>query len=241
MGGTLKENLKKHFLTILLIVFGIAIFVIVYGLIIYNIGISNGKTSIIEKHKIAELKYFYIDEEILEAENILPYHIEGFTNKYEQFLSDDMAMFIVSTCHQFEVDPDIAVSILKKENLQKDPYAVGPMNKNGTVDVGLFQLNDRMLEKKNGFIDLFWKFDSVEFNASNWKHNTYIAISYMDYLQDKLRGKNIFPEYIAAGYNGGESTMEAFYLTGTVPSHVKKYVEEFLVYYKEYKNWNDIK
>lgn len=125
----------------------------------------------------------------------------NFVNKYEGFLSDEMAEWICSCSEDFGVDPDLVVAILKKENPSLITSAVSGMNENGTVDLGLFQLNDRSLETY--FLKKWWNPEVMgeEFNAGNWKHNSYIAIRYIEDLQKQFGENNIF--YIAAGYNAG--------------------------------------
>lgn len=127
----------------------------------------------------------------------------NFVNKYEGFLNDEMAEWICKCSEDFGVDPDLVVAILKRENPSLITDAVSKMNENGTVDLGLFQLNDRSLE--NSFLKRWWNPEVMgeEFNAGNWKHNSYIAIRYIEDLQKQFGENNVF--YIAAGYNAGPS------------------------------------
>lgn len=130
--------------------------------------------------------------------------IEDFDNKYKSFLDDEKAKFIIDLCNDFEVDPDIVVSILERENPLLQTDVISPKNENGSVDIGLFQLNDRSLYSAGGFLSRWWTFsDAEDFNPMNWKHSTYIAVQYIRDLQKTFGPKNCF--YIAAGYNAGSS------------------------------------
>ena len=59
-----------------------------------------------------------------------------------QFLKKEMSDYICALCTEMEIDPDLIVAILMKENPEFDPEATHK-NDNGTIDVGMFQLNDR--------------------------------------------------------------------------------------------------
>ena len=49
------------------------------------------------------------------------------------------------------------------------------------------------------FKDSYWKFEDVEPDPFNWKHNTYIALHHIKYLQDKLK----LTDDVIMAYNGG--------------------------------------
>ena len=144
-----------------------------------------------EKTGIVSTKWLNVEEKI-------PY-IENFKNPYSVFLDDEKAEYIIAMSQNFKVDPILVVSILEKENPTLKADAVSSMNENGTVDLGLFQLNSASLD--NFFLKEWWPEEFGEFNAGNWKHNTYIAIRYLKDLQSTFGENNIF--YIAAGYNAG--------------------------------------
>lgn len=127
--------------------------------------------------------------------------VEKFINRYSTFLDAEKAEYICTLCSDFKVDPNFVIAILLKENPAIDPSAVGRMNRNGSVDVGLFQLNSKVLYEKGGYLDLFWRKDFPEFNASNWKHNSYIAVRVIRDLF-KTFGDNA-PTKVAAAYNCG--------------------------------------
>lgn len=130
-----------------------------------------------------------------------PVEVENFVNKYSFFLDDEKAEYLVQLCSDLNVDSDLVVAILMQENPTLKVDAVSGPNKNGTADLGLFQLNDRCLFQKDGFLDLFWPKEFPEFEASNWKHNSYIAVRLIEDLT-KTFGENAY-ENIAAAYNCG--------------------------------------
>lgn len=147
-------------------------------------------------------EYFAIKEKVLD--------LDGFENKYKVFLKDDeKALYIIDLCEHFNLDPDIAIAILEVENPTVKENAISKPNQNGTVDMGLFQLNNKSLYEKGGFLDRWWTSEE-DFVATNWKHNAYIAIQYMNLLKNTFGEKN--PYWIAAGYNAGITKAQASYL-----------------------------
>lgn len=144
-----------------------------------------------EKSGVVSVKWLSLEEKF-------PY-IEDFENPYSIFLDDEKAEYIVAISKSFNVDPTLVVSILEKENPTLQADAVSSMNENGSVDLGLFQLNSASLD--NFFLKEWWPKEFGEFNAGNWKHNTYIAVRYLKDLKDTFGENNIF--YIAAAYNAG--------------------------------------
>lgn len=142
----------------------------------------------------------------LVSENFLtvedePVKAVDYVNPYSFFLNDEMAYYIMGLCQDFSVDSDFAIALLMKENPKLDFNSIGKPNNDGTIDVGLWQLNDRYLYSKDGFIEMFWPKDFPKFDAMNWKHNTYVAIKLIKDLQ-KTFGENAY-EKIAAAYNCG--------------------------------------
>lgn len=140
-----------------------------------------------------------------------PQSVEDFANPYAFFLDDEKAAYIMSLCEDFNVDCDLVIAILMRENPTLKTNAVGSINQNGTVDLGLFQLNDRCLFQKGGFLDLFWATDFPEFDASNWKHNSYVAIRLIDSLTRTFGA--LAYENIAAAYNCGSGRV----FSGEIP------------------------
>ena len=99
------------------------------------------------------------------------------------FLKKEVSDYICELSEKNEINPDLVVAILMVENPEFNPDAIN-RNENSTVDCGLFQLNDKYLWTT--FKDNYW-FDNVELDPFNWKHNTYIAISHIKYLNNNLK------------------------------------------------------
>jgi hypothetical protein len=133
-------------------------------------------------------------------------------SKYD-FIDNDMAIYIESLCEELDINPILVFGILIKENPQFDINATNK-NANGTVDCGLFQLNDRYIW--SDFKNRYWKFEDVELNPYNWKHNCYLAIHHIQYLQKNLK---IQDEVIMA-YNCGINAV----INGKIPSDTKLYL-----------------
>ncbi len=115
------------------------------------------------------------------------------------FLEKDVSDYICALCTELKLDSDLVVARLMVENPEFN-YNAMHLNENGTVDEGLWQLNDKYLWTT--FKDRYW-FKDIELNPFNWKHNTYIALHHMKYLQDKFK---IQDEAIMA-YNCGEGAV----------------------------------
>lgn len=99
------------------------------------------------------------------------------------FLKKEMSDYICALCTEMEIDSDLIVAILMKENPEFNPETTHK-NDNGTIDVGMFQLNDRYIWTT--FKEAYW-FDNVELDPFNWKHNTYLAVHHIQYLQKQLK------------------------------------------------------
>jgi hypothetical protein len=146
----------------------------------------------------------FISEEIeTQQENI---------HKYK-FLPAELSDYIVRMCTELEIDPDLAVAILMQENPEINLDAIH-RNENGTMDLGLWQLNDKYLYTT--FANNFWKFEEVELNAFDWKHNTFVALHQIEWLQSRLK---LFDD-IVMGYNAGISAV----MNRTIPDSTKIYL-----------------
>lgn len=137
------------------------------------------------------------------------------------FLGTEIESYVYDTCLHEGVKPEIALSILHMENPDQDPYATHN-NANGTIDVGLFQLNDRYLY--TDFVPNYWDKDE-EFNAFNWQHNAYIAIKHIKWLEKQANGVD---KIIFMGYTGGIGRAVA----GCPTEHMKWYAKR-AEWYKE--------
>lgn len=124
----------------------------------------------------------------------------------------EMSDYICEMCVELEIDSDMAVAILIRENPEFNPN-VTHKNENGTIDLGLWQLNDKYLYRV--FIDRYWKIP-VEFNPFNWKMNTYIALHHIKYLQNEMK---VFDDIICS-YNCGEGNV----MRRSIPTSTYQYL-----------------
>ena len=131
--------------------------------------------------------------------------------KYK-FLGSDISDYICELCDGLKLDSDLVVAILMVENPEFDKDAAH-RNDNGTIDVGLFQLNDKYLWstfKKN-----YW-FENIELDPFNWKQNSYVALHHIQFLQNKMK---VIDDVIMS-YNCGENAV----MTGEIPESTKVYL-----------------
>jgi hypothetical protein len=133
--------------------------------------------------------------------------------KYD-FLEPELSDYICALCDSLKLDSDIVVAHLLVENPEFNPDAIH-INVNGTLDVGLFQLNDRYLWTT--FKDDYW-FENLELDPFNWKHNTYIAIHHIKYLQEKMK----IQDAAIMAYNCGERAV----MNDSIPETTKAYLSK---------------
>ena len=146
---------------------------------------------------------------------------DSIETKYD-FMDKRKAVYIEALCKQNKVDSDRAFAHLIQENSSFDEFAVNRDNTNGSVDVGLFMLNDKYLW--TDFVPRYW-IEGVEFDPFNWKHNAYIAIHHMAWLQEKLKVE----DDIIMAYNCGKTAV----LNDKIPTYTK---EDYLVKVKNNLN-----
>ena len=164
---------------------------------------------------------------------------ETHLNPYGAFLNDEMADFIIQCSGSFSVDTNLVVSILEMENPSLIVDVVSKTNENGTYDIGLFQLNDRSLYSKDGFLDKYWNSLLGEFNPDNWKNNAYVAIKFIGDLEKMFGKDNVY--WIACAYNAGPGRA---YKEWTKTEDDKQYLPESTrTYYgpmvvNNWKKWN---
>ncbi len=180
-----------------LICFSAAVILIVTSgcLSSYFIGQKNGRRIAVD---------FSLEE--LEQDNREP--------KYK-FIPAALSNYICDLSAELELDSDLVVAILMVENPEFNPDAISRPNQNGTLDLGMFQLNDYYLwtEFKNDY----W-FENIELNPFNWKHNTYIALHHLKYLQDKFKVQ----DDVILAYNGGKGAV----MNGTVKPSTYNYLKK---------------
>lgn len=214
-------------------------YVLLYFGILITIILSILTTILLTQSKTLDKIGLVVKSEGVFSTELEPLKLENFENKYCDFLDDEKAQYITERCKEFKVDTDLVVAILQKENPSLKEDAVSKMNENGSVDLGLFQLNDQSLYKWD-FLKNWWKEDIMgEFNASNWKHNSYIAIKYIQDLTKTFGEDNVY--YIAAAYNAGCTKAWNTYIGNKngaqIPQSTKEdYVPSVLSNYKIWKN-----
>lgn len=108
---------------------------------------------------------------------------ETVETKYD-FMDKRKAVYIEQLCKEVDVDADLVFGHLMKENPTFDEFAINRDNVNGSVDIGLFQLNDYYLW--TDFVPRYW-IKGVDFDPFNWKHNAYIAVHHIAWLQKNLK------------------------------------------------------
>jgi hypothetical protein len=128
------------------------------------------------------------------------------------FLPKDLSLYIEDLCTQLGIDTNLAVAILLQENPEIKVDATN-RNQNGTSDLGLWQLNDRYLY--TDFEQNYWKME-VELNPFNWKHNTFIALNHIHWLQSRLKVQ----DDVIMAYNCGIGAV----MNGNIPDITKVYL-----------------
>ena len=101
-----------------------------------------------------------------------------------EFMPSNISKYICEYSEKLNIPADLVVAILLQENPDFKFDAVH-RNENGTIDCGLFQLNDKYIW--SDFIPKYWQELEIDFNPFNWKHNTFIAIRHIKFLLDSLK------------------------------------------------------
>ena len=128
------------------------------------------------------------------------------------FLESRVSNYICSLSDELKIDSDLAVAILMNENPEFNPNVIH-RNDNGTNALGLFQLNDKYCYTT--FVESYWDMD-VDFNPYNWKHNTFIALHHLEWLQSKLK----IQDDVIMAYNCGIDAV----LNGRIPDTTVSYL-----------------
>lgn len=185
---------------------------ITYFLSAFTIGINYQK----QKSKLIVHTNFEdteIKEEIIEP-------------KYN-FMPAEISNYICVLCEELELDSDLVVAILMQENPTFNVNATNK-NQNGTMDCGLFQLNDRYIWTV--FVPDYWVDIDIEFNPFNWKHNTFLALHHIKYLLDKIK---IIDDSVMA-YNCGIGAV----MNNNIPEVTRVYLSRVKNNYNLLKNKN---
>ena len=129
-----------------------------------------------------------------------------------QFLNKQISDYICDLSSEIDINPDLIVAILMVENPEFDTDAVHK-NDNGTVDCGLFQLNDRYIWTT--FKENYW-FENLELDPFNWKHNVYLAVHHIQSLQKQLK----LQDDVIMAYNCGIGAV----MNENIPSSTRVYL-----------------
>ncbi len=140
-------------------------------------------------------------------------------NPCKDFIKNEYYFFIFNEIKETNLDSILPFAILLTENTSLNPKAESKPNRNGTVDLGLFQINSLNLEY---FEEMFWNGDN--FDVMNWQHNSVVAIGYINHLYNRFDGDL---EKTAAAYNCGPGRVA----NGNIPDSTKKYVEKVMTNY----------
>lgn len=141
---------------------------------------------------------------------LLPEDVSG--TEYS-FMPKELSDYIVELSYVLKLDPDLCASILMQENPDFNANATHN-NSNGTIDIGLWQLNDRYLWSV--FYKEYWTFNDIEFNPFNWKNNTYIALNHIKQLENSHK---TFDDTIMA-YNCGSGAV----INHEIPETTRRYL-----------------
>lgn len=130
-------------------------------------------------------------------------------------LSKDLQKYMYDTCKKYNVDYIEAHAVMKVENPSYNPRLVHK-NKNGTVDVGLFQINEvnhQTLKEKLGVVDFKDPYQNIK-----------AGIYFLSKL-NKYEGHKKFMAYNFGEY-GMKKAIRKGYLSSAYSRKVMKYVED---------------
>lgn len=120
--------------------------------------------------------------------------------------------YICDLAEPLGLDTDLCISILLNENPEFKVDAIHK-NNNGTIDCGLWQLNDRYIWTT--FVPDYWNIEE-SFDPFNWKKNTFLALHHIKYLSEELK---VFEDIVCA-YNCGIGAV----MREEIPDITKKYL-----------------
>ena len=135
-------------------------------------------------------------------------------------LPDSLESYLIEQCREVGILVPVARAILFQENRGCNPNAC-PFNKDGSQDLGLFQLNSNYLWKD--FVPNYWDRED-EFRWADPFHSTYIAVRHIKWLYDVYKGPSMPTMQsrtfmVALAYNCGVGAV----LKGKVPEASVKY------------------
>jgi len=140
-------------------------------------------------------------------------------------LPDLWDSYLIEQCNAVGIPVPAVRAILFQENQSLNPEAC-PFNKNGSQDLGLFQMNSHYLWKD--FIPKYWDREE-DFQWDNPFHNTYLAVRHIKWLYDifddlsipTLQSKTFF---VAIAYNCGVGA----YFRGAIPESSVDYAKSVI-------------
>lgn len=156
------------------------------------------------EHKFAK-KVIHVD---LDADSVNFYD----ENTKYPFMPKEYSDYICNLSKELKIDSDLAVAILMVENPEFNPDATN-RNKNGTLDLGLYQMNDAYIYST--FVKSYWDIDT-DFNPFNWKHSIFLALHHLEYL---LRTMKVQDDAIMS-YNCGMGRV----IDNNIPATTKQYL-----------------
>jgi hypothetical protein len=126
-----------------------------------------------------------------------------------------MIALILAVALEVGVDGRMAVELAKKENSTLSPATVSAVNKDGSVDCGIMQLNSRYMGL---FVKNYWDKEG-EFDWRIPEHNIYVGLRHFRYL---LSIPGFDEKKALMAYNCGESRVRS----GNPPSSSVLYADD---------------
>lgn len=183
------EIFKKHWLYYFLVILSIASLLASISFTEQSKRISSINNELIESNKNLQK---ILTNEVAKKSIVLDNGYVYFTD-----LTEEMNVYMNQLCIIYEVDIYIVYAILKTENTNLNEKAVN-YNSNGTLDLGLFQMNDKYIW--TDFIPKYWN-KQRDFEVFNWRDNMYVAIGHIADLSFYF--KDTYKTFCA--YNGGRN------------------------------------
>lgn len=166
------------------------------------------------KHRtrIVHVNFEYVEPELEER-----------IHKYN-FMDPILSDYIEDLSAELGIDSDLAVAHLLVENPELNSNAIHH-NENGTMDLGMFQLNSKYIYIS--FLPSYWDMN-VDFDPFNPKQNIFVALHHIQYLNEKLKVQ----EDAIAAYNCGIYAV----MHDAIPESTKIYTKKVITNYKLLKS-----
>jgi len=141
------------------------------------------------------------------------------------FIEYSIYQYIVDQCAELGINPYFAMSILRTENCQGRANPPANVNRNGSRDLGMWQINSNYLD---WFVSRHWHHRET-FNVHDPFHNTYVALRIIQSLYHQTRNVPGCRETnVAMAYNGGIGRV----LSGTSPQASINYAHRTVANFK---------